>query len=119
MFTFCPPGRKCDDVALVHINTTTLTSLPQQGKVKMADSLGTGLSDKKESEIKAKKKENLLWDDARRSGKIGITPDLPETLGFYDINAVRREQQRDLSGRLHSNIAARSNLSSLLTSQTA
>ncbi|XP_062332109.1 transmembrane anterior posterior transformation protein 1 homolog isoform X2 [Osmerus eperlanus] len=62
----------------------------------MADSLGTGLSDKKESEIKVKKKENLLWDDARRSGKIGITPD-PETLGFYDINAVRREQQRDLS----------------------
>uniref|UniRef100_A0A8C6KCY9 Transmembrane anterior posterior transformation 1 n=1 Tax=Nothobranchius furzeri TaxID=105023 RepID=A0A8C6KCY9_NOTFU len=35
------------------------------------------------------------WEDLRRSGKIGKTPELPETLGFYDLSAVRREQ-RDL-----------------------
>ncbi|CAB1325609.1 unnamed protein product, partial [Coregonus sp. 'balchen'] len=64
----------------------------------MADLLGTGLSDEKETENKDKKKEKRPWDDIPRSGKIGQTPDLAETLGFYDINAVRREQrERDNS----------------------
>lgn len=68
-------------------------------KAKMADLLGTGLSDEKEAEIEDKKREKRPWDGVSRSGKFGITPDLPETLGFFDINAVRREQ-RDRSGKL-------------------
>lgn len=65
----------------------------------MADLLGTVPSAEKETENKDKKKEKRPWDDIPRSGEIGKTPDLAETLGFYDINAVRREQrERDNSG---------------------
>ncbi|XP_070994147.1 transmembrane anterior posterior transformation protein 1 homolog isoform X4 [Oncorhynchus clarkii lewisi] len=64
----------------------------------MADLLGTVPSAEKETENKDKKKEKRPWDDIPRSGEIGKTPDLAETLGFYDINAVRREQrERDNS----------------------
>ncbi|XP_014067339.2 transmembrane anterior posterior transformation protein 1 homolog isoform X1 [Salmo salar] len=64
----------------------------------MADLLGTVPSDEKETENKDKKKEKRPWDDIPRSGEIGKNPDLAETLGFYDINAVRREQrERDNS----------------------
>ncbi|XP_029918302.1 transmembrane anterior posterior transformation protein 1 homolog [Myripristis murdjan] len=59
----------------------------------MADVSGTELSEEKESEIELKKRQKRPWGDIPMSGKIGITPDLPETLGFYDINAVRREQR--------------------------
>ncbi|KAM4732305.1 transmembrane anterior posterior transformation protein 1 homolog [Anableps anableps] len=56
----------------------------------MADASGTELSEEKENEIDLKKRP---WGDFHRSGKIGITPELPETLGFFDISAVKREQQ--------------------------
>ncbi|XP_049898815.1 transmembrane anterior posterior transformation protein 1 homolog [Epinephelus moara] len=59
----------------------------------MADLLGTELSEEKEAEIELKKRQKRPWDDLHKSGKIGITPELPETLGFYDISAVRREQR--------------------------
>ncbi|XP_005919449.1 transmembrane anterior posterior transformation protein 1 homolog isoform X2 [Haplochromis burtoni] len=62
----------------------------------MADQLGTELSEEKEAEIELKKRQKRTWEGLHKSGKIGITPELPETLGFYDISAVRREQ-RDLS----------------------
>ncbi|CAK6976133.1 transmembrane anterior posterior transformation protein 1 homolog [Scomber scombrus] len=62
----------------------------------MADLSGTELSEEKEAEIELKKRQKRPWDDLHKSGKIGITPPLPETLGFYDISAVRRER-RDLS----------------------
>lgn len=65
-------------------------------KVKMADLSGTELSEEKEAEIDLKKRQRRPWEDLHKSGKIGITPELPETLGFYDISAVRREQ-RELS----------------------
>ncbi|XP_019900785.2 transmembrane anterior posterior transformation protein 1 homolog isoform X3 [Esox lucius] len=63
------------------------------GIVKMADLLGTGPSDQEETENEDKKKGKRSWDDTSRSGKISRTTDLPETLGFYDINAIRREQR--------------------------
>ncbi|KAK6299058.1 hypothetical protein J4Q44_G00305680 [Coregonus suidteri] len=64
----------------------------------MADLLETGPSDEKETDNEDKKKAKRPWDDIPRSEKIGRTPDLAETLGFYDINAVRREQrERDNS----------------------
>ncbi|XP_028271423.1 transmembrane anterior posterior transformation protein 1 homolog isoform X2 [Parambassis ranga] len=60
----------------------------------MADVSGTELSDEKESETELKKRQKRPWEDLHRSGKIGLTAELPETLGFYDIRAVRREQRR-------------------------
>ncbi|XP_014054739.1 transmembrane anterior posterior transformation protein 1 homolog isoform X1 [Salmo salar] len=59
----------------------------------MADLLGTGPSDEKETENEDKKEGKRPWDDIPKSEKIVTTPDLAETLGFYDINAVRREQR--------------------------
>ncbi|XP_008419318.1 transmembrane anterior posterior transformation protein 1 homolog isoform X2 [Poecilia reticulata] len=59
----------------------------------MADVSGTELSEEKENEIELKKRQKRPWEEFRRSGKIGITPELPETLGFFDISAVKREQQ--------------------------
>uniref|UniRef100_A0AAQ6A1J0 Uncharacterized protein n=1 Tax=Amphiprion ocellaris TaxID=80972 RepID=A0AAQ6A1J0_AMPOC len=58
----------------------------------MAGVSGTELSDEKDAEIELKKRQKRPWEDLHRSGKIGITAELPETLGFYDISAVRREQ---------------------------
>ncbi|XP_047441489.1 transmembrane anterior posterior transformation protein 1 homolog isoform X3 [Mugil cephalus] len=62
----------------------------------MADFSGSELSEEKEAEIELKKRQKRPWEDLHKSGKISITPELPETLGFYDISAVRREQ-RELS----------------------
>ncbi|XP_038849620.1 transmembrane anterior posterior transformation protein 1 homolog [Salvelinus namaycush] len=59
----------------------------------MADLLGTGPSDEKETEHEDKKEGKRPWDNIPKSEKIVRTPDLAETLGFYDINAVRREQR--------------------------
>ncbi|XP_054595288.1 transmembrane anterior posterior transformation protein 1 homolog isoform X2 [Nothobranchius furzeri] len=61
----------------------------------MADTSGTELSDEAEIKTELRKRHMRPWEDLRRSGKIGKTPELPETLGFYDLSAVRREQ-RDL-----------------------
>ncbi|KAL0973676.1 hypothetical protein UPYG_G00209340 [Umbra pygmaea] len=62
------------------------------GRVKMADLFGTGPSDQEETENEDKK-DKRSWDDIPMSGNVGKTPDLAETLGCYDINAVRREQR--------------------------
>ncbi|XP_054886380.1 transmembrane anterior posterior transformation protein 1 homolog isoform X2 [Poeciliopsis prolifica] len=59
----------------------------------MADVSGTELSKEKENETELKKRQKRPWEEFHRSGKIGITPELPETLGFFDISAVKREQQ--------------------------
>ncbi|KAM3612599.1 uncharacterized protein V6R79_010813 [Siganus canaliculatus] len=59
----------------------------------MADISGAELSEEKEAEIGLLKRQKRPWDDLHKSGKISITPELPETLGFYDISAVRKEQQ--------------------------
>ncbi|KAF7663139.1 hypothetical protein LDENG_00217540 [Lucifuga dentata] len=62
-------------------------------KVKMADLSGTELSEEKEAEIELKKRQKRPWEDFHKSGKISLAPDLPETLGYYDISAVRREKR--------------------------
>ncbi|XP_036932185.1 transmembrane anterior posterior transformation protein 1 homolog isoform X1 [Acanthopagrus latus] len=59
----------------------------------MADLSGTELSEEKEAEIELKRRQKRPWDELHKSGKIGLTAELPETLGFYDISAVRREQR--------------------------
>ncbi|XP_030252114.1 LOW QUALITY PROTEIN: transmembrane anterior posterior transformation protein 1 homolog [Sparus aurata] len=63
----------------------------------MADLLGTELSEEKEAEIELKRRQKRPWDELHKSAKIGLTAELPETLGFYDISAVRREQQQEQS----------------------
>ncbi|MEQ2175934.1 hypothetical protein GOODEAATRI_022788 [Goodea atripinnis] len=64
----------------------------------MAGVSGTELSQEKETEIELKKRQKRPWEDFHLSGKIGITPELPETLGFFDISAVKREQQELSAG---------------------
>ncbi len=64
----------------------------------MADLSGTELSEEKEAEIELTKRQKRPWEDLHKSGKIGLTPELPETLGFYDISAVRREQLEHPAG---------------------
>nr|XP_057920637.1 transmembrane anterior posterior transformation protein 1 homolog isoform X2 [Doryrhamphus excisus] len=59
----------------------------------MADASGTELSDEKEADGERKNKLNPPWDGANKSGKVVISSPLPETLGFYDISAVRRERR--------------------------
>ncbi|KAK2904450.1 transmembrane anterior posterior transformation protein 1 homolog isoform X2 [Channa argus] len=59
----------------------------------MASLSGTELSDEKEAEIELKKRQRRPWDNLHKSSTTGLTPELPETLGFYDISAVRREQR--------------------------
>ncbi|XP_057706415.1 transmembrane anterior posterior transformation protein 1 homolog isoform X2 [Corythoichthys intestinalis] len=61
----------------------------------MADASGTEQSDEKEKEgdIERKNRQQRAWQDATKSGKVIISSQLPETLGFYDISAdIRREQ---------------------------
>lgn len=65
----------------------------------MAELSGTDLSEEKEAEIELKKRQKRPWEDLHKSGKIGLTPELPETLGFYDISAVRREQREHSAGK--------------------
>uniref|UniRef100_A0A8C7GG55 Transmembrane anterior posterior transformation 1 n=1 Tax=Oncorhynchus kisutch TaxID=8019 RepID=A0A8C7GG55_ONCKI len=55
----------------------------------MADLLGTGPSDEKETENEDKKEGKRPWDDIPKSEKIVRTPDLAETLGFYDMNNAK------------------------------
>lgn len=66
-------------------------------EAKMADLLGTELSEEKEAEIELKRRQKRPWDELHKSAKVGLTAELPETLGFYDISAVRREQQQEQS----------------------
>nr|XP_020448977.1 transmembrane anterior posterior transformation protein 1 homolog isoform X2 [Monopterus albus] len=58
----------------------------------MAELSRTQLSEEKETKTELTKRQRRPWEDLHKSGKIGITPELPETLGFYDIIAARREQ---------------------------
>ncbi|XP_056131021.1 transmembrane anterior posterior transformation protein 1 homolog [Lampris incognitus] len=59
----------------------------------MADLSVDGLSEEKEAEMELKRRQRRPWGDVPRSGTAGPTSELPETLGFIDVNAVRREQR--------------------------
>lgn len=67
-------------------------------KVKMADMSGTQLSDDRGGEAEPEKRQERPWGDLPMSGKVGITTELPETLGFYDLSAVKRRQREHLAG---------------------
>ncbi|XP_061747631.1 transmembrane anterior posterior transformation protein 1 homolog isoform X1 [Nerophis ophidion] len=58
----------------------------------MADTSGTELSDEKDADSERQNKLGLPWDGANQTGKVVISSALPETLGFYDISAARRER---------------------------
>uniref|UniRef100_A0A665U7T1 Transmembrane anterior posterior transformation 1a n=1 Tax=Echeneis naucrates TaxID=173247 RepID=A0A665U7T1_ECHNA len=59
----------------------------------MAALPGSELSEEKEAENELRRRQRRPWDGLHKSGKIGISAGLPETLGVYDIGAVRREQR--------------------------
>ncbi|XP_054453265.1 transmembrane anterior posterior transformation protein 1 homolog [Anoplopoma fimbria] len=61
----------------------------------MADVSGTELSEEKEADAELQKRQTRPWDGLHKSARVGLTTELPETLGFYDISAVRRQQQRE------------------------
>ena len=42
-----------------------------------------------------KRRQKRPWEDVTMSGQTGVAPGLPENLGFYDLDAVRRERRRD------------------------
>ncbi|KAI3351449.1 hypothetical protein L3Q82_020303 [Scortum barcoo] len=63
----------------------------------MAAPLSTELSEEKEPDTEPSRRHLRAWEDLQKSAKLGLTPELPETLGFYDISAVRREQAADPS----------------------
>ncbi|XP_068596421.1 transmembrane anterior posterior transformation protein 1 homolog [Brachionichthys hirsutus] len=59
----------------------------------MADVSGAKPSEEKEPDITQNKRQKRPWDGFNKSGNIRITAELPETLGFYDLSAVKREQR--------------------------
>lgn len=66
----------------------------------MADLSGTQLSEPRGAETEPKKIQRRPWGDMHMSNKIGITTELPETLGFYDISAVRRKRREHPAGNV-------------------
>lgn len=66
---------------------------------KMAELSGSQLSEEKRGEPDPIARQRRPWGDLHMSGKIGLTATLPETLGFYDIDAVRREHQEQSAGK--------------------
>lgn len=69
---------------------------------KMAEISGSQLplpeKDREEPEPSARQRRP--WGDLHMPGKkLGLTATLPETLGFYDIDAVRREREEQSAGK--------------------
>lgn len=89
---------RCYDVVYFYLRRDDVAPVDAAGKVKMADLSGTELSEEKEAEIELKKRQKRPWEDLHMSGKIGLSAELPETLGFYDISVVRREQREHSAG---------------------
>lgn len=68
----------------------------------MADTVASGLGGEKEKETedkeKGKEKEKQAQDIKTGSEKLNSTPEITETLGFYE-RKVNQERKRSLSGR--------------------
>lgn len=58
------------------------------------------LSGDKGAKIEPEKRQGRNWNYLQMSGKIGLTTKLPETLGFYDISAVRKRQKDYAAGNV-------------------
>lgn len=69
-------------------------------EVKMADLSGTQLSEQKGTETEPRIRQRRPWGDMHMTNKVGLTAELPETLGFYDISAVRRERREHPTGNV-------------------
>lgn len=69
---------------------------------KMAESLGVGTSDEKDSENDDLKRVKCSWGDAaisRRANVSGSAAKMTETIGFYEKPAVK-DEQHEHSGEL-------------------
>lgn len=68
---------------------------------KMADtSENQLLSGEKGAKIEPEKSQRRNWSYLQMSGKFGLTTKLPETLGFYDLSAVRERQKDYAAGNV-------------------
>uniref|UniRef100_A0A3Q3VUI1 Uncharacterized protein n=1 Tax=Mola mola TaxID=94237 RepID=A0A3Q3VUI1_MOLML len=88
-------------VVFLHGDDVTLSDAEAapETKVKMADVSGTLLSEETGAEPELRPRQARAWGDLHMSGKIGISTELPETLGFYDLSAVRRKQREPSADR--------------------
>ncbi|CAG04651.1 unnamed protein product, partial [Tetraodon nigroviridis] len=60
----------------------------------MADTSETQLlSGDKGAKIEPEKRQRRSWSYLQMSGKFGLSTKLPETLGFYDLSAVKKRQK--------------------------
>lgn len=89
-------------VVFLHGDDVTLSDAvaAPETKVKMADVSGTLLSEETGAEPELRPRQARAWGDLHMSGKIGISTELPETLGFYDLSAVRRKQREPSAGNV-------------------
>lgn len=68
---------------------------------KMADTSETQLlSGEKGAKIEPEKRQRRNWSYLQMSGKFGLTTKLPETLGVYDLSAVRERQKEYAAGNV-------------------
>lgn len=65
---------------------------------KMAELSGNQLPEKKRAEPEPSARHRRPWADLHMPGKVGLAARLPETLGFYDIDAVRRQHREQSAG---------------------
>lgn len=67
----------------------------------MADTSDTQvLSGEEGAKIEPDKRQRRNWSYLQMSGKFGLTTKLPETLGFYDLSAVRKRQKDYAAGNV-------------------
>ncbi|XP_056898566.1 transmembrane anterior posterior transformation protein 1 homolog isoform X2 [Takifugu flavidus] len=59
----------------------------------MADASESQLPGEKGAPTEPETRQRRNWGYLQMSGKFGLTTKLPETLGFYDLNAVRKRQK--------------------------
>lgn len=71
----------------------------------MADTSETQLlSGEKGAKIESEKRQRRNWSYLQMSGKFGLTTELPETLGFYDLSAVKKRQKDYATGNVKGNL---------------
>lgn len=67
---------------------------------KMADASETQLPSEKGAKIEPETRQRRNWGYLQMSSKFGFSTKLPETLGFYDLNAVRERQKDYATGNV-------------------
>ncbi|XP_053734600.1 transmembrane anterior posterior transformation protein 1 homolog isoform X3 [Synchiropus splendidus] len=67
----------------------------------MADMSGTELSEEKDADpVLQSRGGPPPWVDLHKSGRVAVSPKLPETLGFYDFSFVRQQRENSADSSL-------------------